>query len=151
MVVVREAHDSKARRIVVGFDDSPGSRKAVTFAFNLARDTDAPLTVVHGWGYSPAGTVGLYMPLTPDVVERVDSERAELRDATREWCEKYPDVEVALDAIPVHPVRVLTDASAHAALVVVGSRGRGAFTGMLLGSVSQGVLHHAQCTVVIAR
>ena len=63
----------------------------------------------------------------------------------------YPEVDVELSAVPLHPVRLLTDASDHAAMVVVGSRGRGAFTGLLLGSVSQGVLHRARCTVVIAR
>jgi nucleotide-binding universal stress UspA family protein len=151
VAVVREPHDPKARRIVVGFDDSPGSREAVAFAFAMASDTKQPLTVLHGWRYSPAGTVGLYMPLTPDVIERVNFERAKLSDAMREWREKYPEVDVALEAIPVHPVRALTDASDYAALVVVGSRGRGAFSGMLLGSVSQGFLQHAQCTVVIAR
>ena len=151
VVVAREAQDPNAGRIVVGFDDSPGSQLAVAFAFEMARDTEAPLTVIHGWRVIPPGTVGLYMPLTPDFVEHVESERAALRDAMSEWCDKYPDVEVELSAVPLHPVRVLTDASDHAAMVVVGSRGRGAFAGLLLGSVSQGVLHRARCTVVVAR
>jgi nucleotide-binding universal stress UspA family protein len=151
VVVVREAHNPSARRIVVGFDDSPGSQQAVAFGFEMAHDTKAPLTIIHGWQYNANGTVGLYMPLGSDIPEHVASERAALQDAMREWQDKYPDVDVQLSAVPVHPVRVLTDASDHAAMVVVGSRGRGAFTGLLLGSVSQGVLHRARCTVVIAR
>jgi nucleotide-binding universal stress UspA family protein len=151
VVVVRETHDPNARRIVVGFDDSPGSQQAVALAFEMAHDTKAPLTVIHGWRYNAHGTVGLYMPLGPDIPEHLASERAALEDAMREWREKYPEVKVQLSAVPVHPVRVLTDASDHAAMVVVGSRGRGAFSGLLLGSVSQGVLHRARCTVVIAR
>lgn len=151
VVVAREAHDPKAGRIVVGFDDSPGSQLAVAFAFEMAHDTKAPLAVMHGWRLIPAATVGLYLPLTPDIVEHAESERVALRDAMREWCDKYPDVEVELSAVPLHPVRVLTDASDHAAMIVVGSRGRGAFAGLLLGSVSQGVLHRARCTVVVAR
>lgn len=47
-----------------------------------------------------------------------------------------------------HPVQVLAKASEHALGLVVGTRGRGGFTGMLLGSVSQGVLHHARCPVI---
>ncbi|MGH3483671.1 MAG: universal stress protein [Nocardioidaceae bacterium] len=151
VVVAREAHDPSARRIVAGFDGSPESQPAVAFGFEMARDTKAPLTVIHGWRYNWDGTVGLYMPLGPDIPEHVESERAALRDAMTEWCEKYPEVHVELSAVPVHPIRVLTDASDHAAMVVVGSRGRGAFTGLLLGSVSQGVLHRARCTVVVAR
>lgn len=56
-----------------------------------------------------------------------------------------------LEAIPVHPARLLAACSEHAALVVVGVRGRGAFTGLLLGSVSQSVLHHARCPVLVVR
>jgi nucleotide-binding universal stress UspA family protein len=58
---------------------------------------------------------------------------------------------VTREAIPVHPARVLADASEHAALIVVGSRGHGEFAGLLLGSVSQSVLHHARCPVAIVR
>ncbi len=151
VVVVREPHDPNMRRIVVGYDDSPGSRRAVEFAFEMASATEAPLAVIHGWRHSTAGPVGMYLPMSNDIAEEIDSERHALREATSEWRDKYPDVDVTLEAIPLHPTRVLTDASEHAAQVVVGSRGRGAFTGMLLGSVSQGLLHHAHCTVAIAR
>jgi nucleotide-binding universal stress UspA family protein len=47
-----------------------------------------------------------------------------------------------------HPVQVLAKASEHALGLVVGTRGHGGFTGMLLGSVSQGVLHYARCPVI---
>jgi nucleotide-binding universal stress UspA family protein len=50
-----------------------------------------------------------------------------------------------------HPADALTSASADAQLVVVGSRGRGAFRGMLLGSVSQHLLHRSPCTVAVVR
>jgi nucleotide-binding universal stress UspA family protein len=151
VVVARDAHDRAARRIVVGFDDSPGSQRAVEFAFEAAQDTHAPLTVMHGWQINPPGSVGMFMTLTPDIVDHAESEDVALRNAMAEWRAKYPDVNVELSAVPLHPVRLLTDASDHAAMVVVGSRGRGAFTGLLLGSVSQAVLHRANCTVVIAR
>jgi|RhiMethySRZTD1v2_1073278.scaffolds.fasta_scaffold16984_9 nucleotide-binding universal stress UspA family protein len=151
VVVVRERHDDKARRIVVGFDYSPGSEQALEFAFDSAERTGAPLTVVHGWRGSTAGTAGAYRPLSPKIAEELETHRTELRDALASWIDKHPDVEVEWEAIPLHPTRVLSDASEHAAMIVVGSRGRGAFAGMLLGSVSLGVLHHARCPVAIAR
>ena len=67
------------------------------------------------------------------------------------WIEKYPDVAVSTDLRTGHATNVLADASLSAVLVVVGSRGRGGFSGALMGSVSQGVLHHARCTVVVVR
>jgi nucleotide-binding universal stress UspA family protein len=60
----------------------------------------------------------------------------------------YPDVEVHHELVSGHPVEVLTEASAHSLGLVVGTRGRGGFAGMLLGSVSQGVLHYARCPVI---
>ena len=151
VVVVREQHDSKASRIVLGFDDSPGSQRAAEFGFEVASLSGAPLTVIHGWRYSSAGSAGLFVPLAPDIAEEIDAQQAAMRKALDEWRHKYPDVELSLEAIPVHPARALSDASEHAALVVIGSRGRGAFKGMLLGSVSQNVLQHAACSVAIVR
>ncbi|MGH3117417.1 MAG: universal stress protein [Nocardioidaceae bacterium] len=151
VVVVRQPHDAGSKRIVIGFDDSPGSERALEFGFDTARAWRAPLTVVHGWRYSTAGPVGMFLPEAPDIAEEITSERAKLRDALVGWIEKYPEVKVAHEAIPYHPVRALADASEHATLVVVGSRGRGTFTGMLLGSVSQGILQRARCSVAVAR
>jgi nucleotide-binding universal stress UspA family protein len=58
---------------------------------------------------------------------------------------------VSQRAVMGHPAKVLLDAAADAALLVVGSRGRGGFTGMLLGSVSQHVIARAACPVVVVR
>lgn len=151
VVVVRQPHNTGDMRIVVGFDDSPGSQRAVEFGFDAASRSGAPVTVIHGWRRSTGGSAGTYIPMSQKIAAEIDSEANHLHEAMGEWLTKYPDLEVTLEAIPLHPVRVLADASEHAALVVVGSRGRGAFTGLLLGSVSQGVLHHAGCTVAIAR
>jgi nucleotide-binding universal stress UspA family protein len=151
VVVVRERHDTKATRIVVGHDYSPGSERALDYAFDAAARTGAPLMVVHGWRHSRADTTGVVPALAPDFADESEAKQAELRDALAGWIDKHPGVDVQWEAIPSHPTRVLTDASEHAALVVVGSRGRGAFAGMLLGSVSIGVLHLAHCPVAIAR
>ena len=67
------------------------------------------------------------------------------------WAETYPDVDVRV-SMPVGPaVLTITEAARDAELLVVGSRGRGSVRGLLLGSVSRGVLNHAPCTVVVVR
>ena len=86
-------------------------------------------------------------------------DRTQLRDeATRSVAEslsglrsQYPDVEVNEEEQQGNPVELLSEASRSAAMVVVGSRGRGGFLGLLLGSVSHGVAHHAKCSVAIVR
>lgn len=63
----------------------------------------------------------------------------------------HPDVELNTRLMSGQPARCLLLAAESAELLVVGSRGRGGFSGLLLGSVSQGVLHHAHCPVAIVR
>ena len=65
--------------------------------------------------------------------------------------EDHPDVRLEQEVVLVAPARALADASASASLVVVGSRGLGYFSGLLLGSVSQAVLHRASCPVAVVR
>jgi nucleotide-binding universal stress UspA family protein len=84
-------------------------------------------------------------------VDHADAGERLLAQAVQPFAARYPDVEVVLEAVPVHASRMLADASVHAGVVVVGSRGRGAFAELLLGSVSQSVLTHAHCPVVVAR
>ncbi|SLJ82536.1 Universal stress family protein [Mycobacteroides abscessus subsp. abscessus] len=67
------------------------------------------------------------------------------------FAEQYPDVQVRRIVVPDRPVRALLDASADAQLVVVGSRGRGGFTGMLLGSTSNALLHVVECPITVIR
>jgi nucleotide-binding universal stress UspA family protein len=64
---------------------------------------------------------------------------------------EYPDVTVEPDSVPSPPSKALTDASAYASLVVTGSRGRGVVAGLVLGSVSQHLLNHAQSPVAVTR
>jgi nucleotide-binding universal stress UspA family protein len=72
-----------------------------------------------------------------------------LSEALAGWREKYPDVAVHSGVVSEHPAAGLVKESAAQYLLVVGSRGRHALTGTLLGSVSQGVLHHATCPVAV--
>ena len=85
--------------------------------------------------------------LDPEIYE---TERREaLSEQLAGWREKYPDVPVTEVVERSHPVEALVRASRTADLVVVGCRGRGGFGGMLLGSVSQGLIRHADCPVAV--
>jgi nucleotide-binding universal stress UspA family protein len=150
VVVARPAVHPAAGRIVVGVDGSGGSDAALEFACQRAELTGEDVVVVHGWrDGSATGTTRREVP--PEFMDRIAEEERLLAEAVAGVQGQHPDVRLQTEAIPVAPWRALADASAAAALVVVGSRGRGAFTGMLLGSVSQQVLHHAQCPVAVVR
>jgi nucleotide-binding universal stress UspA family protein len=151
VVAVRAAADTRANRIVVGVDHSGDSLQALGLAYELAEALTVPLTVIHAWHYTSLAGPGSGMPLPSALVERQAQEQDELDQAMAPWREKYPDVPVTTEVVPGPPARILTDASEHAALVVVGSRGRSAILGLMLGSVSQAVLHHSRCPVVVAR
>jgi nucleotide-binding universal stress UspA family protein len=72
-----------------------------------------------------------------------------LAEAVADYCEQYPDVPLQQKVVQGESADVLVAESAGAALTVVGSRGRGGFTGLVLRSTSQGVLHHATGTVAV--
>jgi nucleotide-binding universal stress UspA family protein len=140
-------------QIVVGVDGSPSSKRALAWAVAEADLRKASLLAVHAW----------LVPIARDeigVVSSLDEEtfRA-LRHAaaaTVETCLAETDAQaLGLDARAVAvrgpAAAVLLDMAAHADLLVLGSRGRGGFKGLLLGSVSQQCSHHAPCPVVIVR
>lgn len=150
VVVARPSHLQGPGRIVVGVDGSGGSDAAVIFACRRAEFTGEAVVLVHGWHDARAtGTTRREIPTS--YMQRIAEEERQLAEAVSGVRADYPDVHVETEAVPVAAWRALADASANASLVVVGSRGRGAFTGMLLGSVSQQVMQHAQCPVAIVR
>jgi nucleotide-binding universal stress UspA family protein len=157
VVVVRPAASPTSTRIVVGVDGSGGSEDALEFGFERASRTGAALFVIYGWRSQAAlamgmgGTVPFGATVPVDVAEESAGAEVLLAESVAGLAEKYPDVEVHREAIPVPAARALADASQNAAMIVVGSRGRGAWSGLLLGSVSQAVLHHAECPVAIVR
>jgi nucleotide-binding universal stress UspA family protein len=148
VVVVHASTDdaSDARGVVVGVDGSAVSELALGYAFEQASMRGVHLDVVHAWWTT--ATSGL----TPDIkTDKVTQERLTLSEAMVGWSEKYPDVQVR-ESLPMgSTVTILTEAAKDAELLVVGSRGRGGFRSLLLGSVSQGVLQHATCTVAVVR
>jgi nucleotide-binding universal stress UspA family protein len=160
VVVVRPPADQLSRTVVLGVDQAldgpgrlaPGSVRAAAFAFAYAEATGAPLSVLHAWQDRDLDRSGVILPLKEelDAEERAAAVR-ELDQALEHCVKEHPAVEVTLDVRPVHPQRLLTDASQRAALLVVGSRGRSTVPGLLLGSVSQATLHRASCPVAVVR
>jgi nucleotide-binding universal stress UspA family protein len=134
-------------KIVVGVDGSPSSQQALRWAARQARLTGEELHAVSAWDY----------PMTAEwayALERIDwpgNTRKALDDAIT--ASLHPDEADRVQRSVVHgyPARVLLDAAADVDLLVVGSRGRGGVVGMLLGSVSQHVVTHARCPVVVVR
>ncbi|WP_435210412.1 universal stress protein [Streptomyces sp. bgisy034] len=125
---------------VVGVDGSPHSAAAVDAAFEEAALHGGLLRALYVW--HPPLLGALDEDAAIHECRRVLSETVAGRTA------RFPDVELHHEVVRGHPVQVLTEASEHALGLVVGTRGHGGFTGLLLGSVSQGVLHHARCPVI---
>ncbi|MDR7255435.1 nucleotide-binding universal stress UspA family protein [Nocardioides sp. BE266] len=148
VVVVRKARDEEARRIVVGIDGSRSSAAALDYACRRAEDTGETVVAIHAWRvHAPSTDVWKSEPRS------VDSEERELllSESLAGVREDHPDVRLEHEVVAVAPGQALVDASAGASLVVVGSRGLGFFSGLLLGSVSQVVLHRAECPVAVVR
>jgi nucleotide-binding universal stress UspA family protein len=138
--------------IVVGFDHSEGARAALRFALEEARLRHAKLRVVHAWEYGYVvvpGIDGSYPALGGDIREIRDAAGATLNAALREQVPETEQVEIEPRLVEGRVAPALVDESRRADLLVVGSRGYGGFTGLLLGSVSQQCAHHAACPVVI--
>ena len=138
--------------IVVGVDSSAGAKEALRFAVEEARLRQATLRVVHCWQDAYIGLSGLegFSPVVgADLGALVQSAESAL-DATLDEVVPHTDgVVVERRVVEGAPAAVLVAESRNADLLVVGSRGHGGFTGLLLGSVSQQCAHHAACPVVI--
>src|SRR6185312_2640325 len=146
VVVVRGERAGADGPVVVGVDGSPVSEAALGFAFDAAAARGVDLVAVHAW--SPTA---IDEELASFVEWDASAESAVLAERLAGWGHKHPQVAVRRTVVRDGAVRALVTASAGAQLVVVGSRGRGNAAGLLLGSVSHGVLHGAHCPVAIVR
>lgn len=134
---------------VVGVDDSRGARAAVAWAAQHAAATGGRLRVVHAYEF-PVAWIDVYAPELPQWRQRAQQDAEEMTErVVSDVLEPGKREGVEVEVVEGSPVDVLHDESRDAAVVVVGSRGRGGFTGLLLGSVSQRVAQHAACPVVI--
>jgi nucleotide-binding universal stress UspA family protein len=134
-------------RIVVGVDGSEGSRLAAEWAADEAERWNARVVVVQAWEFTPL-VVATDAPI--DLVELRTQADETLAELVREiFQDRVADVQARV--VEELPATAVLDACAEidADLVVVGSHGKGGLKGMLLGSVSQKVVHHAPCPVVV--
>jgi nucleotide-binding universal stress UspA family protein len=141
---VDNAETAAAGTVLVGVDGSPPSDAAVGFAFEEADRRSATVTALHSW--EPPGPPPPGEPAPWEVFEA-----RRLREWIQPWHDKYPSVTVEQYVTSERPAAALIDTARDAALLVVGCRGHGGFAGLLLGSVSQQVINHAPCPVVVVR
>ncbi len=161
-----------AGQIVVGIDGSSAAFEALTWAYRQAVRTGEGLHLVTtyeldsshspyspSYAYAPDGRTAAHLTEAESqwreerhlaAQERAERMVRDVLTAVRAAEEGDPDVtqEVVAGA---RPAEILVERSQHASLLVVGSRGRGGFRGLLLGSVSQQCVHHAGCPVVVVR
>ncbi|HEX6249055.1 MAG TPA: universal stress protein [Nocardioidaceae bacterium] len=156
VVVVRDFVDAPrefdTRPVVVGVDGTPASTAAVEFAFRMASERDAPLTLLHAtWDLREQVSPVLDLRSYAERVNLSEEEERLVAETVAGLCEKYPDVGVTETYLRGEPVRRLVEASREAALVVVGTRGRRLLATTLLGSVSRGVAERAYSPVAVVR
>lgn len=144
--------ESKPGSIVVGVDGSPHAARALTWAIHQAQAEHRSLTIAHTVN---AGTPGLMDSSIVDGQNTrsvLDVAGHQVLDEARSKVEgAAPELEVNTVIDPADPREVLLRLSEHAAMLVVGSRGRGKLRSLLLGSVSVALVRHATCPVVVVR
>ena len=140
----REIHDDAP--VVVGIDGSRASEAATALAFEEASRRRVPLVALHAWS-----DVGVFPILGMDWHVYRDEGDEVLGERLAGWQEIYPDVQVHRRLVCDVPARWLVNESDSAQLVVLGSRGRGGFDGLHLGSVSSAVAQSARVPVIVVR
>jgi len=157
IVVARPTPCETAERpgvIAVGVDGSAQSQAAIGFAYEEAALRGATLLAIHTWNDKPLNhALGSY-PLDINPTSIDDQEHRLLETELAGWEHKYPEVPVRMRVLRGRAVPNLLRYSSPVGnqptqLMVVGSRGRGGFAGLLLGSTSQAVMTHAGCSVAI--
>ncbi len=136
--------------VVVGVDDSPESDAALALAADEAAHRGVPLRALHAWDLAPwmMGPMGVTAVHTTPSIERLKERIGEI---VQPVVEAHPGLAASVEVVEARPSAALAEASVGASEVVVGSRGLGGFTGLLLGSTSKEVLRDADCPVIVTR
>ena len=136
-------------RIVVGIDGSDQSKEALRWALDEARLRGASLEVVYAWTMPVYVGYGVAPAAAADPAELQQAAQERVDGAVHDVVGDKSDVQIERKAVEGLAAATLVDEADGADLLVVGSRGHGGFTGLLLGSVSQQVAQHATRPVVI--
>jgi nucleotide-binding universal stress UspA family protein len=150
-VLVVRGSERSTGPVVVGVDGSAGSATAVGFAVEEASWRQTNLVAVHAWGVFDSGSPRDMPPLLYELDALQGEGQRILSESLAGWSQRYPDATIQPELAHRHPASALIELSQTAQLVVTGVRGRGGFAGLLLGSVSQTVMHHADCPVAVVR
>ena len=142
----RDDHADRTLPVLVGVDGSPASEAAIAFAFDEASRRGVDLVALHAWS-----DVSAVPPWSPEWTAYEQEGGEILAERLSGWRERYPDVQVWPRVICDRPAQRLIEESSHAQLVVLGSRGRGGFARLLLGSVSSAVAESSTAPVVVVR
>ncbi|WP_329000988.1 universal stress protein [Kribbella sp. NBC_00709] len=144
-------HPHQGPTVVVGVDGSKDSAKAIDFAFDQADALHAQVVAVHAWT-SPFLTYADGASMLQFDEEKFHEEsRLLVAESVAGAAADHPDVKWTTELVSGSAGQALVRRSETADLLVVGTRGRGGFTGLLLGSVSQTALHHTHCPIAIVR
>lgn len=137
-------HDTNGDRIIVGVDGSEPSITALRYAARLADALDAPLEAVNAWSEHLYPDTAIHVAWDPETDARA------MVDATlrRAFGKTRPE-RLTSTVIPGPAARTLIEESKRAAMLVVGSRGKGGFAGLRLGSVSSACAAHGHCPVLV--
>lgn len=150
VVVVPEGEgEPRTGPMVVGVDASAAAMAALEVACGIAAADGIPVLALHAWDldYGWAATpVGIEQN---EIRTMLENERGRLAGDVEAVAGRFPGVEVETQIQRNSPAHALVEASQTASLVVVGSRGRGGFVGLLLGSTSRKVLHGSACPVIV--
>jgi nucleotide-binding universal stress UspA family protein len=139
--------------VVVGVDGSEESKRALQVASEQASEHGAELLVVSAWTPPPPSTAPPFgsFPWGADTTQLAENAEGMLQKMLSEVLGDSAQVSVDARVVEGNAAKVLIDLSSSADLLVVGCRGYGGFAGLLLGSVSQQVVAHAQCSVIVVR
>lgn len=150
VAVIRALPADAPRRVVVGLDGSELSQAALAWGFDYASRHGMTLNAVHAWTIpsfdllaAPAG------PAPADVETITEEERRSSAESLAGFRDRYPDVTVEETVIKESATKALLEAAKDAALIVVGTHGRGEVMAAVLGSVSQALLRKADVPVVV--
>lgn len=138
--------------VVIGYDGSVFAKNALRKGLAVASALGAPVRIVRAWTMSSAPRPRSWAPgYVPPVDDYAEAIREILAAEVAPALTLHPELEVSLEVPHGAAGRELVEASADAQLLVVGTRGLGGFSGLLLGSVSDEVVEHARCDVLIVR